>query len=70
MMESLVKGIRYRTSTGGKMRFMAPAKPASWPGVRDCVAFGHQSPQNMNYVEVLAPRPTGPRKDTTRIVYL
>jgi para-nitrobenzyl esterase len=50
------KGVPYGASTAGRNRFMAPAKPKPWTGVRDCLRYGHQSPQNMSFTEVLAPQ--------------
>ena len=50
------KGIPYGASTAGAIRFMAPAKAAPWTGVGETVGFGHQSPQNMRFTEVLAPQ--------------
>lgn len=50
------KGIPYGAPTGGKMRFMPPAKPASWKGIRNAFDFGHQCPQNMHFSDLEAPQ--------------
>jgi para-nitrobenzyl esterase len=39
------KGIPYGASTAGRNRFLPPKKPASWKGVRECLAHGQISPQ-------------------------
>jgi para-nitrobenzyl esterase len=39
------KGIPYGASTAGTNRFMAPADPGAWTGVRDALEYGHSAPQ-------------------------
>ncbi len=39
------KGVPYGASTAGDHRFMPPAKPQPWTGVRDCLELGPRSPQ-------------------------
>ena len=41
----IFKGIPYGASTAGTNRFMPPADPADWSGVRDALAYGHSAPQ-------------------------
>jgi len=39
------KGIPYGANTTGKNRFMPPADPAKWTGVREALEYGHSAPQ-------------------------
>ncbi len=41
----IFRGIPYGASTAGAGRFMSPAKPVPWKGVRSALAWGFASPQ-------------------------
>jgi para-nitrobenzyl esterase len=41
----IFKAIPYGASTAGAGRFMPPAEPADWSGVRDALEYGHSAPQ-------------------------
>jgi para-nitrobenzyl esterase len=43
---NVFKGIPYGASTAGKNRFMPPAAPAKWSGVREAFAYGSSAPQS------------------------
>ena len=45
------KGIPYAATTAGTGRYVAPAKPASWSGVRSCMALGFACPQPFHVPE-------------------
>jgi para-nitrobenzyl esterase len=41
----IFKGVPYGASTAGANRFMPPAAPAKWTGIRDALAYGPSAPQ-------------------------
>jgi para-nitrobenzyl esterase len=45
------KGIPYAASTAGAARFMAPAKPKPWTGIRSSMALGFACPQAFHVPE-------------------
>jgi para-nitrobenzyl esterase len=42
---AVFRGIPYGASTTGQNRFMPPVKLEPWPGVRNCLSYGHSCPQ-------------------------
>ena len=42
------RGIPYAASTAGTRRFLPPAKPAPWKGIRTALSYGFVSPQETN----------------------
>ena len=52
----IFKGIPYGANTSGTNRFMPPAEPAKWTGIRDALKYGHSAPQSD---PAAAPLPAG-----------
>lgn len=67
---AVFKGIRYAASTQGPNRFMPPALPPKWTGIRDALACGDVCPQvpadrRHDYADLIAMdlQPSGPGED-------
>ena len=41
----IFKGVRDGASTAGTARFLSPAKPKAWGGIREATAYGPRAPQ-------------------------
>jgi para-nitrobenzyl esterase len=42
---AIFRGIPYSACTTGPDRFMPPLKPEPWPGVHNCLSYGHSCPE-------------------------
>ena len=54
------KGIPYGASTAGDRRFLPPAKPAAWTGIKDTIEWGPEAPQVSPHGEIPEVRATIP----------
>jgi len=63
------KGIPYAAPPFGDLRFAAPAPPAAWGGVRDCVAYGPTAlkPPYPAPIDALLPEPSVPGEDVLNL---
>jgi para-nitrobenzyl esterase len=52
------RGIPYGAPTGGSRRFMPPAKPDPWTGVKETITWGHEAPQGHPHTEIPEVRAT------------
>ncbi len=55
------RGIPYGASTAGERRFLPPAKPQPWTGVKETVEWGAEAPQVSPHTEIPEVRATIPQ---------